>query len=176
MSPKFHNLNRSIEAALCARSLVLLVGEDEDSRDTFLRELLHVYQDHEDYSSLEVSAPGGGTDALLMRLIATRVGLPPLRTRYALWRQFETYCARQYEVDKRVLLFIGEAQLLTDRQLDLLHALSTICVGDDLAVQMVMVSDERLLARLQKEERHRALYSRLGVRARIGKINTRQAA
>jgi len=67
-----------------------------------------------------------GSDAQLMRLIATAVGLPPLRTRYALWRNFEAYCRTQYEQGKRVLLIFEDAHLMSGAMLRLLHGLSTI--------------------------------------------------
>jgi len=161
-----YGLFERIASALNARSLVLVVDEDQCRRAEFTRDLCHGYASNADYSPVIVTTPAQGSDAQLMRLIAVRVGLPPLRIRYALWRNFEAYCRKQYEQGKRVLLIFEDAHLMSGAMLRLVHALSTITMGNDLAVQMVLVGRNDLAIKLQRPC-WRALWSRIGARVSL---------
>lgn len=161
-----YGLYERTHAALEARALVLVVDNSERRRTEFVRDLCRTYIRQPGYSPAIVTTPARGSDAQLMRLIAVAVELPPLHTRYALWRNFEAYCRTQYEQGSRVLLIFADAHLMSGVMLRLLHGLSTITMGNDLAVQMVLVGRNDLAVKLQHPSR-RALWSRIGARVSL---------
>ncbi len=175
VSTNMLGLERRIDSALDARALALVTGDAADLRAELMQTLYRRYSVHPDYAPALIETPTGGSDAALLRLIAKGVGLIPKRMRYDSWRDFHQYVATQYTAGRRVLLLFDNAQLMTSAELRLLHALSTICIKDDLAVQVVIAGETRLARRLQ-QERWKALWSRLWVRARLSAPSSRQAA
>ncbi|MCP9495196.1 MAG: ATP-binding protein [Pyrinomonadaceae bacterium MAG19_C2-C3] len=165
-STKEYGIFERIAGTLDARALVLAVDDDYGRRSEFVRDLYRIYTTQADYTPVIVTTPVQMSDAGLMRLIAEAVGLPLVRTRYRLWCNFEVYCRAQYASGRRVLLIFEDAHLMNSAMLRLLHGLSTITVGNDLAVGMVMVGRDELAVKLQRR-RHRALWSRIGARVRL---------
>ena len=161
-----YGLSERIATTLDARALVLVVGDDDRLRAEFVRNLYRTYVRKPGYSPSVIQTPVQGSDAQLMRLIAVGVGLPPVRTRYRLWRNFQAYCKQKYKEGTRVLLLFEDAHLMNGEMLRLLHALSTITVENDLAVQMVLVGSNDLATKLQHPS-HRALWSRIGARVKL---------
>lgn len=120
MSTNKYGLFERTHAALEARALVLVADDEARRRAEFIRDLYRAYVSEPGYSPVIVTTPAQASDAQFMRLIAAAVGLPPLRTRYALWRNFEAHCLTQYEQGKRVLLFFEDAHLMSNEMLRLL--------------------------------------------------------
>jgi type II secretory pathway predicted ATPase ExeA len=163
---KEYGLSERISSALDARSLVLVVDDEEQRRAEFIRDLYRTYTNKSGYLPVIVRTPVQGSDVQLMRLIAVGVGLAPVRTRFALWRNFEVYCKQKYEQGKRMLLIFEDAHLMKGEMLRLLHALSTITIENDLAVQMILIGRNDLATKL-KHPSHRALWSRTGARVKL---------
>jgi len=154
-----------LEWTLRARWHVLILEDDQGARASIIDALDRHYRKSTDYTASRVRVTEQGTDTAFVRHIVASVGLPPQRSRYRLFRDFEAYCGRQYAVDQRVLLLIDDAQHLRLGTMRVLHSLSTIVVGHDLAVQMVMVGGSEIIKQM-RNERWRAMESRIGLRMR----------
>ncbi len=163
--------------ALKGRTHVLITGEcaPQQRRSTIIHDLHGSYLSSSEYTPLIVATPQPrGTDTRLLHAIVAAAGLPPKRSRYELFRDFQRYCGEQYGADRRVLLLIEDAHLLTTPMMRVLHSLSTVVVDDDLAVQMVLVGRSGLTVKF-RQDKWRALDSRVGLRVRIISEETKAA-
>lgn len=163
-----------IDRALHGRALALVVGDDDERRFAFLRNMHRRYAATGEYVAALVRVPDAGTDVQLLRAIARALALPATRTRPPMWRELNRLCAVQYRAGRRLLLLFDDVHLASRPMFDLLHLITTLTVADDLAVAMVLAGRAGLPARLE-EDRHRALRSRVGASLKLGGVSARAA-
>lgn len=166
---------RRLSAALESRFIALVLSDDRLTRTRFLEHLAHSLPADE-YRVLPVSVPPRATRKQLTSLMAESAGLveaekgkntrSPLLSTHDAGRRFELDVVKCYAGGQRTLLIFNDAHLLTPAGLHLIHALSNITAGYDLAVPIVLAAETSFAARLRRPA-WRALASRTGAVVRL---------
>lgn len=160
-----------LDSTLANCALGLVLGDDDGVRAAYMGELNHRYVMAGGYLPITVRTPDTGTNAALLRAIVGSLGLTATRSRAPMWRALERRCADERKESGRVvLLLIDDVGKAPPSMFSLLHLLTTMTVGDDLALRMVLAGRSDLLVRLG-ERRHRALRSRIGFCVRLNALN-----
>lgn len=163
---------RRIATALDNRGVALVLADDDPRRTNFLRGLCDRLAAAGEHAPVIVGTPAVGTDAELLRAICSALGLPATRTRAPMWRAVTRYAEEAYVRGRRLLLAIDDLHQASGAHFDVLHSLTTVTVGHDLAIGIVLSGRKQLLARLA-EERHGALRSRVYAAVRLNEDDPR---
>jgi general secretion pathway protein A len=121
---------------------------------------------HAEYSAIEsvvptlVTQPDFNSEFALLKAICDDFGIGPKRSYSDQSRVFGTFLVDQYSAGRNVVLFIDEAQKLTDKMLELVRALLNFETNNDKLVQIVLAGQLELRGRLLAEK-HKAIRSRL---------------
>ncbi len=165
---------RRLRVALEARFIALVLSDDSRTRARLLTQLTQSLPARE-YRILSVQVPPLATRRRLTGLIACSAGLvepeedrttcSPLAA-YDLWRRFEVDVVRSYATGQRTLVIFNDAELLSPAGLHLIHSLSNITAGYDLAVSLILAAETSFAVRLRRPA-WRALASRTGAIVRV---------
>ncbi len=165
---------RRLHVALDARFIALILSDHIPTRTRLLAHLAGSLPAAE-YRVLRVSVPPQATRSRLTTLIASSAGLVQpedatgtyARTSaYDLLRRFEADAIRSYTAGRRTLVIFDDAHLLSSAGLHLIHSLSNITAGYDLAVGLVLAAATSFGVRLRRPA-WRALASRTGAVVRV---------
>ena len=153
-----------ITAALQGRAIAVLIGDHAADRSALLSDLHHSPVIREAFETLRVHVPPEAQAGEFLRALAHAACLPEKRSLCDLLRAFEAHCTVRYRGGKRVLLVVEDAHLMRTAEVNVVHALSNIAVGDaaDLAVGIVLAGERKLHRKLHYK-RWRAVRSRVGI-------------
>ena len=168
-----HALRRII-AALDNRGIVLILSADDARRGEFLREMCASPAVTHEHAPVIVHVPEAGTDTALLRALASALGLRTTRTRMPMWSGLTNYAEAWYREGRRLLIVVDDLHRATPAHFRVLHSLTTITVGHDLAIGIILSGRRTLVARLA-EDRHAALRSRVCATLRIEATDARAA-
>lgn len=165
---------RRLRVALEARFIALVLSDDNCTRTRLITQLTQSLPARE-YRILSVHVPPMATRKRLTSLVAGSAGLvepeagrntcSPLSA-YDLWRRFETDVVKSYATGRRTLVIFNDAERLSPAGLHLIHSLSNITAGYDLAVPLILAAEISFAARLRRPA-WRALASRTGAIVRV---------
>lgn len=165
---------RRLRVALDARFIALILSDHSPPRTRLLAHLAGSLPAAE-YRILRVSVPPQATRSRLTTLIADSAGLVQpedaigtySRTfAYDLLRRLEADAVRSYADGRRTLVIFDDAHLLCPAGLHLIHSLSNITAGCDLALALVLAAATSFGVRLRRPA-WRALASRTGAVVRV---------
>ncbi|MBA3438431.1 MAG: ATP-binding protein [Pyrinomonadaceae bacterium] len=165
---------RRLRVALDARFIALILSDHGPTRTRLLAQLAGSLPAAE-YRFLRVTVPPQATRSHLTTLISGSAGLVQTEdatgtylhpTAYDLLRRFEADAVCSYTAGRRTLVIFDEAHLLSSAGLHLIHSLSNITAGYDLAVALVLAATTSFGMRLRRPA-WRALASRTGAVARV---------
>lgn len=166
--------SRRIIAALDNRGVVLVLADDDARRREFLREMCDSPAVTHEHAPVIIRTPEAGTDTALLRALTSALGLRQTRTRMPMWSELTRRAEACYDEGRRLLFVVDDLHLAGARQFAVLHSLTTITVGHDLAIGIVLAGRDLLRVRLG-EERHHGLRSRIGAVLRPGEVSSRAA-
>lgn len=121
---------------------------------------------YNDYSSLDnvtaqiITTPSFPSDGALLRHLSFNFGVETKRSMTEQLEVFNEYLVDQYGANKNVVVFIDEAQKLTNRMLELIRTLLNFETNDAKLIQFVLAGQLELWERL-KTDSHKALFSRI---------------
>ena len=166
--------SRRIIAALENRGVVCLLADDDARRAEFLREMCASPAVTHEHAPVIVRTPEAGTDAALLRALTSALGLRPTRTRMPMWSELTRRAEACYREGRRLLIVVDDLHRATPAHLRVLHLVTTITLGHDLAIGVVLAGRNGLRVRLA-DEQHRALRSRVCTVLRLDAPDLRTA-
>lgn len=128
-------------------ALIVLTGAIGTGKTTLVRRLLD-----ETDESMTVGLISNTHEAFgsLMQWIAVAFGLPAKTSKASQYDRFARFLIEQYAKGKRCVLVVDEAQNLSEKALEELRLLTNINADKDLLLQIVLVGQPELRARLRQ--------------------------
>jgi general secretion pathway protein A len=170
ISPNPNNLyfTPSLEAAVfrtrfCVeqrQGLAVIIGAVGLGKTSLVRYLHTDFDSSEDTVSVLIPTPTFKTEFAMIANICQLVGLPPRRSAQKYQSDLEGWLQEQYRQDFNVVLFIDEAQKLTDSMLEMVRAFLNFETNEEKLVQIVLAGQMELSTRLRSQQ-HKPLYSRM---------------
>ncbi|MCP9496555.1 MAG: ATP-binding protein [Pyrinomonadaceae bacterium MAG19_C2-C3] len=166
---------RRLRVALEARFIALVLCDHNPTRTRLLARLARSLPADE-YRVLQVRVPQAATRSRITSLImssivltesAGSINLCSRLSAYDLFRRFEADVAKSYRDGQRTLVIFDDAHLLPPAGMHLVHALSNITAGYDLAVPLILAATTSFAVRWRRPA-WRALASRTGAVVRVG--------
>jgi general secretion pathway protein A len=130
--------------------LVVVDGEIGMGKTTIARRLLDVAED-QGYEARMLTNPALKTENAFLRVIMEEFGVAPGRSYAASLMAFQDFMLESYEQGKNLVLIIDEAQLLTPRLLNVLHALLNFESNTAKFLQMVLIGQNELAANIERQ-------------------------
>jgi general secretion pathway protein A len=142
------------------QGLCALLGDVGLGKSTLLRYLYGEYAASENALTTLVPTPKFPSPFAFLKYIATDLGVDGKRSFTQQRDEFERWLVDRYEAGKNVVVFVDEAQVLDNAQLELVRGLLNFETHTHKLVQIVLAGQLELRDKLQSEK-NRALYSRV---------------
>jgi general secretion pathway protein A len=142
------------------QGLTVILGDNGLGKSTLMRALHAEYDARPDTISIYVPTPSYTSEFAMLQALCGEVGLPKRRSLLAHQEELFAWLANQYSQGFNIVLFIDEAQRLTNRQLEVVRTLLNFETDNAKLIQVMLAGQLELRARLLSDE-HKALHSRL---------------
>ncbi len=130
------------------QGLTVILGDNGLGKSTLIRYLHAEYDARDDVISLLIPTPSFKSEYAMIQTICSTVGLPSRRSVLAHQQELETWLGEQYLADKNVVLWIDEAQALTNKMLEVFRGLLNFETETEKLIQIVMAGQLELRDRL----------------------------
>lgn len=157
------------------QGLSIIIGAVGLGKTSLVRYLHTDFDSSEDTISVLIPTPTFKTDYAMMGNICQLVGLPPRRSVQKYQSDLESWLQEQYRQDFNVVLFIDEAQKLTDSMLEMVRAFLNFETNEEKLIQIVLAGQMELSARLRSPQ-HKPLYSRMMAPTVMGTLTVEEVA
>jgi general secretion pathway protein A len=135
------------------QGLTCILGDVGLGKSTILRFLWAEYAAQEDNCKTAfISTPSFPSPFAMLKSICQDFGLEAMRSREAQKRLFETYLVEQFKTEKNVVIFIDEAQMLTNQQLELLREILNFETNTEKLVQIVVAGQMELKLKINRQQ------------------------
>ena len=166
--PSLLYLTASLRAALhkCRfvienyQGLTAIEGDIGLGKSTILRYLYHSYSSREDCQTALIHTPNFKSDFAFLKAICAEFGLPIRVSMQKQESELNSYLISEYKENRRVILFLDEAQKMPGIQLELLRTLLNFETGQHKLIQIVIAAQLELRQKLADPSK-RALRSRI---------------
>ena len=156
------------------KGFIQLTGEVGAGKTTLCRRLLEELDPATTATALILNPTMTGLQ--LLRAVLTELGLPGRgNDRLRLLEQLNRYLLEQAAADRDVVLFVDEAQDMSDELLEEVRLLSNLETDDRKLLQIVLVGQPELRARLDRPSL-RQLRQRILVRTHLGPLDRAETA
>lgn len=166
--PSLLYLTSSLKAALLKcrfvienyQGLTAIEGDVGLGKSTILRYLHQTYATREDCSVALIHTPNFKSDFAFMKAICLELGLPARASMQKQELDLNTFLISEYAAERRVILFLDEAQKMPGVQLELLRTLLNFETGKHKLIQIVIAAQLELRQKLADPSK-KALRSRI---------------
>ncbi len=166
--PSLLYLTASLRAALhkCRfvienyQGLTAIEGDIGLGKSTILRYLYHSYSSREDCRTAFIHTPNFKSDFAFLKAICAELGLPVRVSMQKQESELNSYLISEYKENRRVILFLDEAQKMPGVQLELLRTLLNFETGKHKLIQIVIAAQLELRQKLADPSK-KALRSRI---------------
>ncbi len=166
--PSLLYLTASLRAALhkCRfvienyQGLTAIEGDVGLGKSTVLRYLYHSYSSREDCLTAFIHTPNFKSDFAFLKAICAELGLPVRVSMQKQESELNSYLISEYKENRRVILFLDEAQKMPGVQLELLRTLLNFETGQHKLIQIVIAAQLELRQKLADPSK-KALRSRI---------------
>lgn len=142
------------------QGLTVVLGDNGLGKSSIVRYLYTEYDASENVVALFVPTPSFTSEFAMIQSICGDVGLPARRSILAHQNELFEWLVAQYGEGHNVVLFIDEAQRLTNKMLEVVRTLLNYETNEHKLIQIVLAGQLELRKRLLSEEQ-KALHSRL---------------
>ncbi len=167
-SPTSLYLTPSLQATLAKvrfalnkrQGLSTVLGDVGLGKSSILRYLYAEYAAHETVTSTLIPTPTFPSEFAMLKSICLDFGLAPRRSLTAQLEELNSFLVEQYEAGRLVVLFIDEAQKLSNTQLEFVRDFLNFETNESKLIQIVLAGQLELRDRLLTPAL-KAIYSRL---------------
>ncbi len=142
------------------QGLATILGDVGLGKSTILRYLFGEYAAKENCLTTLVPTPKFPSPFALLKYISSDLGVDGKRSLTSQRDEFERWLLNQYEQGKNVVVFVDEAQILDNSQLELIRGLLNFENERHKTIQLVLAGQLELRDKLSTEK-NRALYNRI---------------
>lgn len=142
------------------QGLTVILGDNGLGKSTIVRYLHTEFDARDDVKSVFIPTPNYSSEFAFMQALSAEMGLEKRRSILAHQQELEAWLAVKYAEGKNVVLFVDEAQRLSNKMLEVVRALLNYETDDRKLIQVVLAGQLELRTRLLSESQ-KALYSRL---------------
>jgi general secretion pathway protein A len=142
------------------QGLCALLGDVGMGKSTLLRYLFGEYAARESFLTTLIPMPKFPSPFAFLKHMATDLGVDGKRSLAQQRDEFEGWLIDRYEEGKNVVIFIDEAQIIDNAQLELIRGMLNFETHQHKLVQIVLAGQLELRDKLQSAK-NRALYSRV---------------
>jgi general secretion pathway protein A len=136
------------------------LGDVGLGKSTVLRYLYGEYAAKEDIITTLIPTPKFPSIFGMLKYVCSDFGIDPKRSFVAQQDALQEFLLEAYEAKKNVVLFVDEAQLLDNQQLELIRGFLNFETSQHKLIQIVLAGQLELRDKLSTE-RNKALYSRI---------------
>lgn len=141
--------------------LTCVLGDIGLGKTSVLRLLHWQYEDDkENYITTIIPTPKFSSDFAMLKQICADFDVPTKRSFYEQQKAFEVWLAKKYQENKNVVVFIDEAQKLTNQELELIRVMLNLETYDHKLIQIILAGQLELRQKLL-DPKNKALYSRV---------------
>jgi len=166
--PSLLYLTASLRAALhkCRfvienyQGLTAIEGDVGLGKSTILRYLYHSYSSRDDCRTAFIHTPNFKSDFAFLKAICAELGLPIRISMQKQESELNSYLIGEYRENRKVILFLDEAQKMPGVQLELLRTLLNFETGQHKLIQIVIAAQLELRQKLADPSK-KALRSRI---------------
>jgi general secretion pathway protein A len=135
------------------QGLTCILGDVGLGKSTILRRLSAEYDAREDTVTTFIPTPSFPSSFAMLKSICQDFKLEAMRSREAQKKLFETYLAEQFiKENKNVVIFIDEAQMLSNQQLELLREILNFETNTEKLVQIVVAGQMELKLKINRQQ------------------------
>jgi general secretion pathway protein A len=142
------------------QGLACVLGDNGLGKSSFLRFLYAEYGAKEDIETTLVPTPKFNSEFAMLKSICMDFGVEPKRSLTAQQESLQTFLIERYREGKNVILFIDEAQLLTNKMLEIVRTMLNFETDRHKLVQVVLAGQLELRDRLLTDS-NKAVKSRI---------------
>lgn len=142
------------------QGLTAIEGDVGLGKSTILRYLYHSYNSREDCRTALIHTPNFKSDFAFLKAICAEFGLPVRVSMQKQESELNSYLIGEYRENRRVILFLDEAQKMPGVQLELLRTLLNFETGQHKLIQIVIAAQLELRQKLADPSK-KALRSRI---------------
>lgn len=142
------------------QGLSCILGDVGLGKSTILRYLWGEYSAMDDCKTVMIPTADYPSKYGMVKDICAEFGIEPMRSSQAQTRKFQEFLFDQYAVGKNVILFIDEAQNLTNQQLEVLRTMLNFENNEVKTIQIVLAGQIELKAKLD-HKKNKYLKSRI---------------
>jgi general secretion pathway protein A len=136
------------------------LGDVGMGKSTVLRYLYGEYAAKDDFVTTLIPTPKFPSLFSMLKYICSDFEIEPKRSFVAQQDELQDFLINQYQANKNVVLFIDEAQLLDNHQLELIRGFLNFETHEHKLIQIVLAGQLELRDKLNTEK-NKALYSRI---------------
>lgn len=140
----------------------VILGDNGLGKSTLIRYLHAEYDAREDTISLLLATPSFTSEYAMLTALCHLVHIPARRSVQAQQQALEIWLTEQFRATRNVVLWIDEAQKLTNKMLEVIRALLNFETNTEKLIQVVLAGQLELRERLATKPM-RALASRIVV-------------
>lgn len=142
------------------QGLVAILADAGMGKSTLLRFLYGEFDAREDVRATFIPTPGFPSQYAFVKSICADFDIEPRRSLLEQTDKLQEFLAGEYAAGRNVVLFIDEAQLLTNQLLETVRGLLNFETNNAKMIQIVLAGQLELKARLDAE-RNKAIKSRI---------------
>jgi general secretion pathway protein A len=142
------------------QGLSCILGDVGLGKSTILRYLWGEYSAMEDCKTVMIPTADYPSKYGMVKEICAEFGIEPMRSSQAQTRKFQEFLFEQYADGKNVILFIDEAQNLSNQQLEVLRTMLNFENNEVKTIQIVLAGQIELKAKLD-HKKNKYLKSRI---------------
>lgn len=142
------------------QGLSCILGDVGLGKSTILRYLWGEYSAMDNCRTVMIPTADYPSKYGMVRDICAEFGIEPMRSSLAQTRKFQEFLFENYAAGKNVVLFIDEAQNLTNEQLEVLRTMLNFETGEAKTIQIVLAGQIELKAKLD-HKKNKYLKSRI---------------
>ena len=133
--------------------MTCILGDIGLGKSTILRYLSAEYDAREDTVTTFIPTPSFPSSFAMLKSICQDFGLEAMRSREAQKRLFEQYLGEQFiNEEKNVVVFIDEAQMISNQQLELLREILNFETNTEKLVQIVVAGQMELKLKINRQQ------------------------
>jgi len=135
------------------QGLTCILGDIGLGKSTILRYLSAEYDARENTVTTFIPTPSFPSSFAMLKSICMDFGIDAMRSREAQKRLFENYLGEQFiNEEKNVVIFIDEAQMLSNQQLELLREILNFETNTEKLVQIVVAGQMELKLKINRQQ------------------------
>jgi general secretion pathway protein A len=142
------------------QGVAVLLGELGTGKSTVLRYLHAEFSSRSEYQTSLIPTPKFNSSFAFLRYLAEDLGVPTKRSLTAQADAIQDYLREGYAQGKNTVVFVDEAQILSNDQLETLRGLLNFETNSRKLVQFIVAGQLELREKL-RQERNKPLHSRV---------------